>query len=362
VTVTCHPPFALTPRLAFPEMTPLAFLPARAPIRAVLMPLIIEDDYYEIIREFAIPDRSVSSVTQAGAWSARNSRSGFVPSTVLADFTDDPDRDTGPWIAAGVVKRAKGGVRFIGGRGMTVVNAADIEAKIAKTRAANNERKQRSRERLRAEQAEKIRAAAVTPAVTRKSRATRAGVTGVETEKQEKTQVSTAAVTRDIAVTSRVTEDPSRARTRDDFDFDFDSSLVSQSSAVDARAREPARGASDDELAGAVIAAVREREFFDLNRETALKVGAMAVARRKKGPPTDRAAYAAAVIANEKDLYAELLREVAPPRAEIFSQRNPAPGAHPFKSDGAPSPTCLTCFTPEGNYRHDGFRQEAAAS
>ena len=36
MTATCHPPFALT-RLAFPEMTRLAVLPVRPPIRAVLM-------------------------------------------------------------------------------------------------------------------------------------------------------------------------------------------------------------------------------------------------------------------------------------------------------------------------------------
>jgi 5-methylcytosine-specific restriction endonuclease McrA len=162
-----------------------------------------------------------------------------------------------------------------------------------------------------------------------------------------------------------MTEPPSRARADQDLnqdldDFELDPSLVSQSSAVDAGAG--ARGAGDDELIDSVIAAVAEREFFDLDRPTALKVGVMAVSRRKKGPPTDRAAYAAAVIANEKDLYAELLREVAPPRSEIFAERDLPPGGHPFKSDGAPVPTCLTCSTPEGNYRHDGFRQEAAAS
>lgn len=111
-----------------------------------------------------------------------------------------------------------------------------------------------------------------------------------------------------------------------------------------------------------MITAVAKREFFDLDRPTALKVGVMAVSRRKKGPPTDRAAYAAAVISNEKDLYAELLREVAPPRAEIFAERNQTPDGHPFRSDGATPPTCLTCSTPETNYRHEAFRQEAAAS
>lgn len=357
MTATCHPPFALT-RPAFPEMTSVAVLPAPR-IPGVVMPLIIEDDFYEIVREFTIPDRSVSSVTQAGSWSSRNSRSGFVPSTVLADITDDADRDMGPWIAARVVKRAKGGYRIIGGRGLTVVNAADVEAKVAKTRADNNERKRRSRERLRAEQAGKIHAALPVTEVTRKSRETSADVTGVKAGKRKKQQASATAVTRDIGVTSRGTPGPSRAGADfdPDFDFDLDSSRVNQSSAVDAGAR----AGSDDELAAAVIEAVREREHFDLDRASALKVGMAAVARRKKGPPTERAAYAAAVIANEKDLYAELLRDIAPPLGEIIGDSCGPPDAHPFRSDGARPPSCLTCSTPENNYRHEAFRQEAAS-
>ena len=158
-----------------------------------------------------------------------------------------------------------------------------------------------------------------------------------------------------------MTEPPSRARADfdPDFDFDLDSSPVSQSSAVDAGAG--ARGASDDELAEAVVAAVRAREHFDLDRATALKVGVMAVSRRKKGPPTDRAAYAAAVILNEKDLYADLLRDVAPPLGEILAEPVLPPDGHPFRSDGADRPTCLTCYTPETNYRHQPVRQEAAS-
>ena len=168
------------------------------------------------------------------------------------------------------------------------------------------------------------------------------------------------------SVSRSVPEGPSRARADqdlnqdqgpDDFDFELDPALVSQSSAVDAGAR----GASDSELAAAVIEAVRNREHFDLDPATALRVGEAAVARRKKGPPTDRAAYAKVVIANEKDLYAKLLRDIAPPLAEIVAAPDLPPEVHPFLSDGALEPTCLTCNTKETNYRHQLSRQAVAS-
>lgn len=214
----------------------------------------------------------------------------------------------------------------------------ELEA-LERRRAADRERKRRERARQAAETAEPPR---------KRGRP------------RKKPQVKN--TSRDVSAFSSA-DSPNNAssesRSKDlDSDFDLDSSLINPSSAVDARAR----GASDDDLADAVIAAVLKREELDLDRASALKVGVMAVSRRKKGPPTDRAAYAAAVIANEKDLYAELLRDIAPPLDEILAERDRAPDAHPFRSDGAPTPTCLTCSTPETNYRHTDFRQEAAAS
>jgi len=156
---------------------------------------------------------------------------------------------------------------------------------------------------------------------------------------------------------ARADQDLNQDQGLDDFDFELDPALVSQSSAVDAGAR----GESDDELAAAVIEAVREREHLDLDRATALRVGEAAVARRRQGPPTDRARYAATVIANEKDLYAKLLRGVAPPLAEIISAPGLPPEAHPFRSDGSIEPTCLTCHTREANYRHQVSRQDVAS-
>ena len=110
-----------------------------------------------------------------------------------------------------------------------------------------------------------------------------------------------------------------------------------------------------------MIEAVREREHFDLDPATALRVGEAAVARRKKGPPTDRAANATVVIKNEKDLDREDLRGIAPPLAEIFAAPGLPPEVHPFLSDGGVEPTRLTCNTKETNYRHQLSRQAVAS-
>jgi hypothetical protein len=325
------------------------------------MPLIIDDEFHVFARERRLPPCALSFLILAGSWSARESRSGFVPSSMLADFSDDFAQAERTLCSAGILKRVKAGVRIVEGHGVTVVNTRDVtrdaereEAEAARKRELERTRKQRQREKEKAEREARI-SAGVTPA----SRETSTDVPPEKTGKRKKPQVNASDVPRDIGVTSRGTEVPSRARADQDLDFDFDldSSLVSQSSVVDAGAR----GASDGELAGAVIAAVREREHFDLDRTTALKVGVIAVGRRKKGPPTDRAAYAAAVIANEKDLYVELLRDIAPPLAEIVAGQGMPPDAHLFRSDGARPPSCLTCSTPENNYRHQAFRQEAAS-
>jgi hypothetical protein len=325
VTVTCHPPFALA-RPAFPEMTRVAALPAPRIPGAVLMPLIVEDDFYEIVREFAIPDRSVSSVTQAGSWSARNSRSGFVPSRVLADFTDDPDRDMGPWIAAGTVKRAKGGMRIIAGHGLTVINAADVEAKTAKTRASNNERKQRSRERLRAGQAARIQGALpVTRDVTHESHSTSADVTGGKAGKRKKPQARAVEVTRDIGVTSRGTSDPSRAPARD-FDFDFnqrEENQVSQSGIVNARAREDDPPPGSPAFRLQVIAAFAEATptRVEIDDATADALAAE-VLGKATAPVPFPLGYVLKAIADERD-----------PCGRWLPKRRPAPPSKPARPE-----------------------------
>ncbi len=171
MTVTCHPPFALNPALAFPEMTPLAFLVASRSCGTVLMPLIVDDKFHVFARERSLPPCALSFLMLAGSWSAQESRSGFVPNSMLADFSSDFAQAEGTLCSAGILKRVKGGVRILEGRGLTVVNAKDVSRDIDRERAEAEERreawrlkKQGQRAVKRAEKRERI--AAGVPAVS----------------------------------------------------------------------------------------------------------------------------------------------------------------------------------------------------
>lgn len=100
------------------------------------MPLYIDDAFHDFAREHRLPDCAGSFVNNAGSWSARNSRSGFVPASMLADFTGDPDTAVRALCAAGLLERAKGGVRFIEGTMITIVNACDVAAEQAALEAS----------------------------------------------------------------------------------------------------------------------------------------------------------------------------------------------------------------------------------
>ncbi len=341
------PPLARPPYA--PEMTPLGFpyCPPPASREVALMPLIMGDDFDEIVREFAIPPCSVSLATQAGTWSARHSRSGFAPGTVLASFADDPDEAMGPLVAAGIAKRAKkGGMQIINGHGLTVVNKADDEAERDRVREAGRERSQRLRDRRKAERAEAIRAALpVTAGATREA----GSVTPTKRSAKQKPQVTDVSVTRYESRTSRVTPGPSHARADFDLDFDLDQSpgvsQVSQSGVINAGAREEAR---------AVIAAVIDAVCAKDGRVIDAAEAAAACARIRARPKTPRklrnpVKYFTTVIENEEDLYAELLDE-PPPLRVILSEPPPAPAGalHEFVRDPATG-ACAECEMPRSN-------------
>jgi hypothetical protein len=334
-------------------MTPLGFpyRPPPAVCEAALMPLIMGDDFDEIVREFAIPPCSVSLATQAGTWSARHSRSGFAPGTVLASFADDPDQAMGPLVAAGIAKRAKkGGMQIINGHGLTVINATEAEAKKARVREAGKGRSQSLRDRRKAEQAEAIRAALP---VTREV----GSVTPTKRPAKQKPQLTDVSVTRYESRTSRVTPGPSHARADDDFDFDFNQpaqNQVSQSGVINAGTRE----------APATIAAV-----IDAARTRNLAIGAAeaatAIARIRARPKTpkhihDPVKYFTAAIENEADLYAELFDE-PPPLAEILADFAAdgarGGGRHPYDPD--PRTGVCRCDRPKSNWQHEQRSEEA---
>lgn len=129
MTLACHPPFGLPPRSS-PEMT--RAVPAYP--RAALMPLIIDDSFYDGIGG-SLPDCSVAFLNRAGSWSARNSESGFVPSWALARFSSDLDQAVKPLLSAHLVKRVTGGIQILQGNGITIVNATDAAREAAEAEA-----------------------------------------------------------------------------------------------------------------------------------------------------------------------------------------------------------------------------------
>ncbi len=129
MTVTCHPPFALTPRQAFPEMTSVAVPCAPRFTGAVLMPLHIDDGFHDRPEICSLPDSSVSSLLLAGTWSATNSMSGFVPARVFARFSGGSALVERTLRSAGLIERVKGGGWQIAeGHGLAVENA-DVAAR-----------------------------------------------------------------------------------------------------------------------------------------------------------------------------------------------------------------------------------------
>ena len=218
------------------------------------MPFTLNDSFDDFAREHRLPDCAVSYLSRAGAWSARTSKSGFVPSTMHAEFSCDTDQAVRALLAAGALRRVKAGVRIAESGHWTLVNARDVtrdaereEAGAERRRELERARKQRQRDRERAGREERM-SAGVTPM----SHVTGADVTQKKTGKRKKPQVSGNDVTRDISVTSRVTPGPSRGRARG-LDFDFNQrgeSQVSQSGVSDAGAREdePAPGSPEFRL------------------------------------------------------------------------------------------------------------------
>jgi hypothetical protein len=333
-----------------PEMTPVGFpfRPPPAPCGVALMPLIMGDDFDEIVREFAIPPCSVSLATQAGTWSARHSRSGFAPGTVLASFADDPDEAMGPLVAAGIAKRAKkGGMQIINGHGLTVINAIDAEAKKTKARESGKERQQRLRDKRKAGQAEAIRAALpVTGSVTAGVTPEVGGVTPAKRSAKPKQQVSDAGVTRYESRTSRVTDQTDAS---DRSDLDQSSSGVGQ---ISARARE----APDPAIVTLVT---------DLSAKKAGRIVSRAEACRAVAVWDKRAEDAGKVIHDPERFYETCVKRerdieaiLAPPPNPLWVQLGTAPepvsGAHPYEPD--PSPFIDSCAKPGCGLRKTNAR------
>ena len=328
-----------------PEMTTVAF-PFRPPpalCGVALMPVTFDDDFYETIREFAIPPSSVSYVMQASLWSARNSRSGFAPATVLADFADDPDEAMGPLVAAGIARRArKGGMQVIEGRGITIVNAKDAEAEKAKARESGRERAQRFRDKQKAGLGDAIRAALpVTPAAVTEP----ASVTPTKRESRKKPQVSVSPVTRYEAGSQRVTEQKPAS---DDLDQN-QSSGVGQINAGAREAPDPAVVTLVVELAAKKL----KRIVSEAEARRAIRVWEIR-AEEAGNVIYDPVKFFETCVKRERRLEMILAPPPNPLWVELGTAPEPVSGAHPYEPD--PSPFVDACTKPGCGLRKKNAR------
>lgn len=346
-------PYALA-SLARPEMNSFAVLPARRPLRAVLMPLIVNDEFHDFAREHRLPPCALSFLMLAGSWSARNSRSGFVPNSMLADFSDDFAQAEGTLCSAGILKRVKAGVRIVEGNGVTVVNAKDVSRDIERERAEAEARraawrakKQGQRAAKKAEQHARIAAGVPAP-----SPGTNNDVPPENPGNLRKPQVEDGRVPWDIAGTSQGTAKTTASDNQDQGSGQNQSPGVNQ---PNARTREAASPETVSLVAAGIskklkrvvteAEACRAIDAWDRRAEAAGKV----VYGPEKFYPT--------CIRRERDLEAI----IAPPLPgapaewlEFGAAPEPAPGAHLFEPSGDPYDTACSrpgCGLPEKNTR-----------
>jgi hypothetical protein len=71
-----------------------------------------DDSFYDQPEAWDLPDCAVALMTRAGSWSARNRRNGFVPTSMFARFTSDPDLAVAELLKRNLWRRAGGGCQF----------------------------------------------------------------------------------------------------------------------------------------------------------------------------------------------------------------------------------------------------------
>jgi hypothetical protein len=343
VTVTCSPPFALTPALAFPEMTRVAALPAPRVPGAVLMPLIIDDAFFDGVGG-SLPARSLSFLLPAASWSARNSKSGFVPSWQVAKLSDDPDRDVGTLQSVGIARRVKGGgMQIAEGKGIVIVNADAAAAEAERRREQGRLRAQRKRDRDKG-----ARTAAMAHGVTPASRGQSPGVTRTERREEKKQQVSDESVTRYETGSSRVTAENNAS---DNQGLDQDQSIWG--SQVDACPRE----AWPAEVVTAAVTDASKKAGRAVTEAEALRAVAVFDARaRKRGKVVhDRVQFNATCFTRERNIEAILAPSPAPEWLDLGTAPEPPSGAHPYEQDPA-QPFIDSCVRPGCGVRRSNAR------
>lgn len=349
MTATRCLPFALI-RIARLEMTTVAVLPAPLLCEVAPMPFIVDDEFHVFAREHRLPPCALSFLMLAGSWSARESRSGFVPNSMLADFSDDFAQAEGTLCSAGILKRVKAGVRITEGHGLTVVNAKDVSRDNERQKAEAEERREawrgkKQRQRAAAKDRQRDR---IVSGVPRMSPGTNADVPPENPGQPKKPQVSSSAVPGDIAGTSPGTE----KKTASDYQDPSQSSGVDP---VNARGRE---GPSPETLTFVVARISKKLKRFVSEAETRRAVDIWDRRAEAAGKVIhDPEKFYPTCIERERDLEAILAPPLpAPPPEwlELGRAVDLAPGAHPFEPSADPFDTACSragCGLPEKNTR-----------
>lgn len=342
-------------RAMFPEMTCRAVF--RLPPRpgTALMPLIVDDEFHVFARERRLPPCALSFLMLAGSWSARESRSGFVPNSMLADFSDDFAQAERTLCSARILKRVKAGVRIVEGRGVTVINAKDVRRDTEREAAEAEERKakwrddkQRQRGARKDGQRERI-----TAGVSGMSTGANVDVHPENPDDSKKPQVSGRDVQVDIAKTSTGT-----AKTASSDYQDPSQSAGVKSIGVDLNNARPHEAPSPETLALVVAGISKKRKQIVTEAEACRAIAEWDRRAEEAGKVIhDPTKFYPTCIRREHDL--ELI--IAPPLPapppewlELGSAPDPAPGAHLFEPSADPFDTACSrpgCGLPEKNTR-----------
>jgi hypothetical protein len=321
------------------------------------VPVTYDDSFFDDLGA-SLPAPSLLLLMPAAAWSARNSKSGFVPAWKIAEISSNPERDTGPLFAAGVARRGKGGgMHIVPGKGILLVNKDDAEKQEERTREQGRIRAQRKRDRDKAARAAAV-GAGVTPDVTRVTAPSRSPVrrvTPTKAQEQENPQVSDEFVTRYETGSSRVTAETEGPAHQDNQDLSIGAGSIGVDP-VNARAREDPDPAVIAHVTG-LITKKAERPVSGIE------------ARRAMAVWDKRAEDAGKVIHDPRKFYTTCVRKerdiealLAPPANPLWEKFGAAPepvaGAHAYAADqrtgacGHEKPDGEACGLPGSHAKH----------
>lgn len=328
------PPLARPPH--YPEMSSVGF-PHNPPLpaeRGVAVPFTIDDSFFDTFG--GLPDCSVSFLSRAGAWSARTSHSGFVPTWALAQLGSDPDQAMKPLISAGIIRRVRNGIKIAEGIGLAVVNASDVLRDIEREETAAGERREAWRIKKRGQRREKTaeRQDRIAAGVSAVSPGENANVPPDSPAKKKKTQVSGNNVPGDIRGTSPGTPP------RDASESNQDQSIgVGQ---VDAGARE----APDPAVVSVVMDLASKKAGRDVSAAEACRAIRVWEARADEAGKVihDQAKFFETCVGREKRIEIILAPPPNPLWTELAAAPEPVPGAHAYEPD--PSPFVDSCARP----------------